>query len=94
MFSHVFFEKLEYFVYLIICFAEHASVLNLRASRVDELVHLHLVTDSRRLVPASDKLTDGFTLCMQNTVNVFFSRGIRRQCSTDSLEHSVSMRCY
>lgn len=93
MFSHVFFKKFKYFVYLIICFAKHASVLNHHAPRVDEL-HLHLVNDSHRLVPASDKLTDGFTLYMQNTVNLFFSREIRRQCSTDSLEHSVSMRCY
>lgn len=88
------FKQLEYFVYLIICFAGHVLVLNHCASREDELVHLHLVTDSHRLVPASDKLTDGFTLCMQNTVNLLFSREIRRQCSTDSLEHSVSMRCY
>lgn len=93
VFSRVFFEKPEYFVYLIICFAGHVSVLNHRASREDELAHLHLVTDSHRLVPASDKLTDGFTLCMQNMVNLFFSREIRRQCSTDSLEQSVSMRC-
>lgn len=60
MFSHVFFEKLEYFAYLILCFAGHVSVLNQHAPRVDELVHLHLVTDSNQFVPASDKLTDGF----------------------------------